>query len=377
MPVERKIYQDKLSHIELAQLTDYRGHSHHLYFTNPGWYDRNRRLLFASERNNCNNLFALELATGEIEQLTMFDDAPRDFLASCVNSVCDEVYFRSGDALLALDLRTKQLRQLYQFDSNWDLHMMNVTADGKFICFGIFADPDYKIRNGIQNGGISFEEAWRLRPLSRIVKVAVSGGPAQIIHEEPRWIGHVNTSPRHPHLLSFCYEGPWDKVGQRIWVMNLESGAITPVRPIADGEIVGHEYWYADGERLGYHGRNRAGDAFFGRTRFDNTGTVDTAFPGGGDTGHIFSLDETMVAGDGDGVIKLWKLSGGHYLPPRILCTHDSGMRIQKTHPHPRFSPDGKAVLFTSDVSGYANLYLASIDNFDRLPVFVEDKSVR
>jgi oligogalacturonide lyase len=29
----------------------------------------------------------------------------------------------------------------------------------------------------------------------------------------------------------------------------------------------------------------------------------------------------------------------------------------QHTHPHPRFSPDGKRVLYTSDASGHAQLY--------------------
>ena len=29
----------------------------------------------------------------------------------------------------------------------------------------------------------------------------------------------------------------------------------------------------------------------------------------------------------------------------------------QHTHPHPRFSPDGRWVIFTSDRSGYAQLY--------------------
>ncbi|MEZ4681072.1 MAG: oligogalacturonate lyase family protein [Caldilineaceae bacterium] len=34
----------------------------------------------------------------------------------------------------------------------------------------------------------------------------------------------------------------------------------------------------------------------------------------------------------------------------------------QHTHPHPSFSPDGKLVLYTSDVGGYAQLYEARIE---------------
>src|SRR5215212_2720744 len=37
---------DRLTGLTVKQLTHYKGHSHHLYFTNPGWHDGGRRLLF-------------------------------------------------------------------------------------------------------------------------------------------------------------------------------------------------------------------------------------------------------------------------------------------------------------------------------------------
>lgn len=33
----------------------------------------------------------------------------------------------------------------------------------------------------------------------------------------------------------------------------------------------------------------------------------------------------------------------------------------QYTHPHPRFSPDGTKVVYTSDVSGFAQVYEISV----------------
>ena len=43
-------------------------------------------------------------------------------------------------------------------------------------------------------------------------------------------------------------------------------------------------------------------------------------------------------------------------------------MKIQQVHAHPRFTPDGKQVLFTSDVSGYGNVYMADVPDLDSLP---------
>jgi oligogalacturonide lyase len=51
-----------------------------------------------------------------------------------------------------------------------------------------------------------------------------------------------------------------------------------------------------------------------------------------------------------------------------VLCEHRSSKHIQQVHVHPRFSPDGGEVLYTSDVSGYGNLYLVDVPAFETLP---------
>ncbi len=53
---------------------------------------------------------------------------------------------------------------------------------------------------------------------------------------------------------------------------------------------------------------------------------------------------------------------------PRILCEHRSSAHIQHTHVHLRFSPDGSYVVFTSDMSGYGNVYTVDVPDFADLP---------
>ncbi len=60
-PAEWSADDDALSGVRVRRLTDYKGHSHHLYFTNPGWWDGGRRLLFGSDRDNRTNLFSIDL----------------------------------------------------------------------------------------------------------------------------------------------------------------------------------------------------------------------------------------------------------------------------------------------------------------------------
>jgi oligogalacturonide lyase len=364
MKAEWETTPDRISGIEVTRLTNYKGHSHHLYFTNPGWYDGGKRLLFASERNNRNNLFGIELASGEIEQLTDLDENNRSFLPTCVNPVRSEAYYRDGDGFYALDLCSRVSRKIFHIDPEWNLHMSNCDAAGEFVYVNIFHDPERLIP---RFGAAAAAKVWESRPTSRIIQIPRADGESRIIHEEKRWIGHINTSPTRSELISFCYEGPWHKVGQRIWVMNVVSGDIHPVRPVSGEEIVGHEYWYADGNRIGYHGEKAPGVPMLGHIRYDNTGQSDMIFTTGGTTGHIFSLDETLIVGDGNGVIKCWRKEGDDYSEARLLCSHDSGMRIQKTHPHPRISPDRSHIIFTSDRGGYGNLYRVPLVPFEQL----------
>jgi oligogalacturonide lyase len=75
-----------------------------------------------------------------------------------------------------------------------------------------------------------------------------------------------------------------------------------------------------------------------------------------------------LIVGDGGNQVRLWKWTGEAYDGPRLLCRHDSSMKIQQLHVHPRFSADGNHVVFTSDVTGYGNVYLAQVADFDTLP---------
>ena len=374
MPREISTYRDRVSGVEVTQLTNYRGHSHHFYFTNPGWYAGGRKLLFGSDRCDRTNLYGLDLESGEIEQLTDLEPIPLprelEFVRACLNPVRDEAYFWYDTTLMALDLATKKLRPLCDIDKRWCISQVNASADGKYVYFGTWEDLSDQFEVDLLRGYIGFRETHAAMPLSQVVRAPVDGGPAEVVFEEQYWIGHINTSPTQPHLLTYCHEGPWDKVDNRIWGMDVSTGKTWKIRPTEPGEIVGHEYWYADGLRIGYHGRSTTDAAaprhYLGHICYDNTAAVEADFPG--QTGHIFSNDERIIVGDGGGMIRLWQWDGERYQGPRLLCRHDSSMNIQQTHPHPRISPDGTYVVFSSDRSGYGNVYRVPLAPFESLP---------
>ena len=113
LPGEKKTYQDRVTGVTGHQLTEHMAHSYHLYFTNPGWWDGDRRLLFGSDRGNSSNLYSLELASGAITRLT--DNPPGEtgsYQGACVNPVRDEAYFWWRRRLIAIALRSGQQRTL-------------------------------------------------------------------------------------------------------------------------------------------------------------------------------------------------------------------------------------------------------------------------
>ncbi|MFN2285964.1 MAG: oligogalacturonate lyase family protein, partial [Anaerolineae bacterium] len=200
------------------------------------------------------------------------------------------------------------------------------------------------------------------------------------IHEDRRYMGHVNTSPALPDILTFCHEGPWNWIDQRIWGLNVQTGETWKIRPQHGDYSIGHEYWFADGVHIGYHGRPRdeSGKHVFGHIKWDNSDWVEDHFPF--HSTHFHSLDEKLIVGDGTAAfvftsestarpyIQLFKWDGGRYVGPRILAYHRSTFNNQHAHCHPRFTPDGKAVLYTSDLTAYSNMYLVEIGDFEDLP---------
>lgn len=374
MKSEKKSYLDSVSGVEVTQLTDYKGHSHHFYFTNPGWYAKGGKLLFSSDRKNRTNLYGVDLETGEIEQLTDLDQVPLprelEFLRASKNPVRDEVYFWHDLKLMAVDLASRATRTLFNLEPGWCVSMTNCSSDGRNVYFGSWRDLSDQIETDLLRGYVGFKEIWQAKPRSQIVRVAVDSGASQIVFEEDYWIGHVNTSPTQPDILTFCHEGPWNEVDNRIWGMDASRGTVWKIRPTAKGEIVGHEYWFSDGNHIGYHGHTAQGKPMLGQICFDNTMPIECDFKG--QTGHIFSLDDKIVVGDGSGIIRVWRKEGDEYSSPRVLCCHNSGMRIQQTHPHPRISPDGTYVVFSSDRSGYGNVYMVPLIEFESLPLAEE-----
>jgi oligogalacturonide lyase len=209
------------------------------------------------------------------------------------------------------------------------------------------------------------------------------------------WLNHLQFSPTDPHLLLFCHEGPWHKV-DRIWTIRTDGTHLTLIhkRTMAM-EIAGHEFWSADGQTIWYDLQTPRGEDFWvagynvttgARTWYHLQRNEWSVHFNVSPDGKLFSGDggdENMVAHAPDG---RWlylfhpellpdqsgpEIDSKHLIRPGVfhseklvnMAKHDYALE-----PNARFSPDGKWIIFRSDMNGASQVYAVELKCADGKP---------
>jgi oligogalacturonide lyase len=367
---EMIISKDPVSGATVRQITNYKAHSGHFYFTYPGFFDGGRKIVFSSDRENRANLYSADIETGEIVQLTDLDPKDGDARTQSVtlNPARPEAYFPVGRALMALNMQTLALRKVFTTPDGFVGGSAAATADGRYLMIGIRADLSDRIMLDLGHGYIGFNELFEAHPHCQVIKLDLDSGEQQVIFEDHCWLGHFNPSPTQANIMTFCHEGPWHRVDNRIWGLDTNTGKAWKIRPTNQGEAVGHEYWMPDGIHIGYHG-DLNGQLIYGSIAYDNSDCVEGQFAFHSWHTHSYFLD--LVVGDGDAAnayLLLWRFRDGRFEGPRYLAWHRGSFHTQQVHVHPCFSPDGKKIVYTADPQGYGQVFVVDIPEFESLP---------
>lgn len=370
-PSEKTTFKDRVSGVTIHRLTEHLGHSIHPYFTNNGWYDDNQKMLFTSHRGNVSNIHSIDIASGEISQLTdMPGYGQKASFSNHVNSVRNETYYWHNRCAYALDLRTLETRPLWVAPKGFNTGSLISSADGNYVFTYLNEDISDRVYTNLSAGYIGMRELFQARPKSKIVRISVDGGGAEIVWEEDCWANHVNPSCTQSNILTFAHEGPWDLVDHRMWVLDVSTGKVSKLRERrVEGEKIGHEYWHLDGIHVGYQVHRPEVGSFFGFVKYDGTGEMEAPAVRYSGPDHVHSNDFNMVVSDSGKTIKVYRYNGAGFDGPRILCMHDGSFHLGFAHPHPRITADGKSVVYNSDATGYCNIYMAEFpEDFYSLP---------
>jgi oligogalacturonide lyase len=247
--------------------------------------------------------------------------------------------------------------------------------------------PDGKPLNFAKAKGVRMLERWAARVPAELFTINIRTGERKVIYKTEDWIGHAQFSPTDPNLIRFCMEGPWHRV-DRIKLINADGTGLKSVHQRSmNMEIFGHEFFSPDGKWIWYDLQTPRGQVFWiaglelatgkrvwKRLEQNDWGVhfniapdgVTFASDGGDadmvahapDGKWIVSLaSETIVDADlaayDDSLITIEKLNATRLVD---MSAHD-----YRLEPNLRFTPDGKWIVFSSNMHGANHVYAVEV----------------
>ena len=321
------------------------------------------------------------LATIDLQTRTIAALAPGRGGKLVVGRKTRQAYYVVGDTAYAADLDTRVVREI-----KTDPRLR--TGSG----FGLSADETLLAGSYVEEGGqapdapatapsnpllipeaqeASLEARWLARRPMAIYTLNVKTGELKTIYRSTDWLNHVQMSPTDPALIMYCHEGPWHKV-DRIWTIRTDGSQRQLMHSrTMDMEIAGHEFFSADGKTIWYDLQTPKSQVFWlagveiatgKRTRY----SVEREH---WSVHFNQSPDGTMFAGDGGGPnsvaapgngqwIYLFRPANGKLVAEKLVDLAKHNYRLE---PNVTFTPDGKRIVFRSNMHGDTHVYVVDV----------------
>jgi oligogalacturonide lyase len=319
---------------------------------------------------NRKGLAAINLKTRQVEQVV------EGFAGQVVvGKQSRRVYYVRGGVVYATHLDTQATREVAKLPPEVRRGSgLAVNADETLLA-GSYIEPAkgagaQTSRPATRGGGL--EARWAARLPMRLYTIAVKTGDVKTFHPCTDWLNHVQFSPTDPALLMFCHEGPWHKV-DRIWTIRADGTGLTKVHTrTMDMEIAGHEFFSPDGKVIWYDLQTPKGKEFWLAGHVLATGeTVKYRVEREDWSVHYNAApDGKHFAGDGGGPhsvaapgngqwVYLFTPDGGKLRAERLVDLSEHDYQLE---PNVTFTPDGKWVVFRSNMHGPTHVYAVEVE---------------
>lgn len=327
----------------VRQVTSHPSIHHHLYFYIASWADDMRRLFFVSHRSGAPNLFAAEADTGRLVQLT--DRADTNEWSYQSSRDGRWVYFTTAAAQV------------------WRLEVATLREE-LVVAFPEYAGEVHAVTCSLSGDGRHLAVTLRGARCDRIAIAGTDTGRwAVILERDAVW--HTQFCPDDADRL--LYAGP---PTSRLWTIRRDGAANRPLYAQQPHEWITHETWLGRDEVICVRWPEAllaiAVDTGQVRTlaRFNawhpsanRAGTLVVC-----DTNHPDIGLQVVDARSGQRRPLCYPgatNAGAHWAGPFPYAAkpYPQVVAPQWTHPHPSFSPDGRRVVFTSDRSGWSQVY--------------------
>lgn len=357
--------EDNQTGAHIFQLTNDNTINHNLYFLTSSFTPDQKHLIFTSYRSGKANFYKLEFPKGDIVQLT--DGNEVHGYSGVIAKDGTELYFTESDSIKAVHLDTFEERHLAEFREG-SLGECSVSADEQFIV-----------------------TAMKREGKSHITVTATDGSGGEIIYTSPnQTIIHPQFHPKHADLIAYSGDP-----APRMWTIKRDGSDNRMLYQHDNNEFLVHETFLGSHDELivthwpyalrkfsletleiqtiadfnAWHiASNRLGTKVLCDTVHPDIGLrlvdvetgehVPICYPQSSSSGSQWKKDRYAVAED-------W--AAAQQAGDREKALSWMEMKVdtvygpQWTHPHPSFSPDEEAVVYTSDATGHSQVYVAII----------------
>lgn len=377
---EIREFKDTKTGRTIKQLTT-TGNNVHLYFTENSFDSVKNEIIFVSDRASgedkrpedspCYNIFRMDLGTGLITQLT---DEPRSVGGVTKTPDSRLIVYTVGNQIKLLDTATGANAVVYEETGNFSVGAPSIAANRRYITF----TRNEKVDAPRGPNYTGFKESFYRIKDGRVTLAYLNGGGAFDVYKDTHWLGHFQFCPDDSTLATFCHEGPWNLVTQRIWILDFVSREAKPCYRQEEYDSIGHEFWTQDS----YIFFDDRGPGHDGTITSSRTQAVATEVPVNANAmipfvgladrhGNVVrridmpfycnhyhaNPDNTLLVGDDVDDLVLIDISGDA-AKLRVLCHHGTSWHTQSSHCHPTWSWDGTRILYASDFGGKVNVYL-------------------
>lgn len=377
---EIREFKDAKTGRTIKQLTT-TGNNVHLYFTENSFDSVKNEIIFVSDRASgedkrpedspCYNIFRMDLGTGLITQLT---DEPRSVGGVTKTPDSRLIVYTVGNQIKLLDTATGANAVVYEETGNFSVGAPSIAANRRYIAF----TRNEKVDAPRGPNYTGFKESFYRIKDGRVTLAYLNGGGAFDVYKDTHWLGHFQFCPDDSTLATFCHEGPWNLVTQRIWILDFVSREAKPCYRQEEYDSIGHEFWTQDS----YIFFDDRGPGHDGTITSSRTQAVATEVPVNANAmipfvgladrhGNVVrridmpfycnhyhaNPDNTLLVGDDVDDLVLIDISGDA-AKLRVLCHHGTSWHTQSSHCHPTWSWDGTRILYASDFGGKVNVYL-------------------
>ena len=387
---EIRMFKDEKTGRTIKQLTS-TGNNVHLYFTENSFDSQRNEIIFLSDRASNQdkasheatnfNLFRMDLDSGEMAQITdeslkAENEAGHAGFVQSVTKTPDSaiVVYKVGNQLRKLDTRTGENTKIYE-DHVYNMGAPSIAPNRRAVAF--CRNEKVRVLDGPNYTG--FKDRYYLVKDGRITLANLDGSGWFDVYKDTHQVGHFQFCPTDSTLGSYCHEGPWNLVTQRIWLLDFVSREAKPCFRQTEQDSVGHEFWTQDGFIFfDNRGPGHDGTITSNRTQAVATEVAVKAqsnfvpFVGLADRNGVIvkkidmpyycnhyhaNPDNTVLVGDDVDDLVLIDISG-EQASLEVLCNHKTSWHTQNAHCHPTWSWDGSRILYASDYGGKINLYL-------------------